>query len=152
RVDIQPNNVGRFALKPTRRELAGFAFVILFVGAHGTGCVLSSVSTRFQPARNSPPLGGRGKMIARSNSADNTFTGQPVNPPFRPDLVFRAVGQIRRVPVGETRQPSSTDVRRQGLWDKPNFSGRVTTFSSGSPRTKRSMFRATSRERRSIVP
>ena len=28
----------------------------------------------------------------------------------------------------------------------------ATTFSSGSPRTKRSMFRATSRERRSMVP
>jgi len=34
----------------------------------------------------------------------------------------------------------------------PNSQVVVTTFSSGSPRTKRSMFRATSRERRSMVP
>ena len=34
----------------------------------------------------------------------------------------------------------------------PNPQVVVITFSSGSPRTKRSMFRATSRERRSIVP
>jgi hypothetical protein len=35
---------------------------------------------------------------------------------------------------------------------KPDSQVVVTTFSSGSPRTKRSMFRATSRERRSMVP
>ena len=34
----------------------------------------------------------------------------------------------------------------------PNSQVVMTTFSSGSPRTKRSMFRATSAERRSIVP
>ena len=35
---------------------------------------------------------------------------------------------------------------------EPNHQVVVTTFSSGSPRAKRSMFRATSRERRSMVP
>ena len=35
---------------------------------------------------------------------------------------------------------------------KPSSQVVATTFSSGSPRTKRSMFRATSRERGSIVP
>jgi len=43
-------------------------------------------------------------------------------------------------------------VRCQVFSRKPNSQVVVTTFSSGSPRTKLSMFRATLRARRSIVP